>query len=443
MKKFIIMFLLISSMFLCFGFSLKSQSVYAEKTSGILTIECLNKKQNLNFNKYKVKSNIHTVEWEASKFNRKRASKIQAKTIDELIKAGAEKETAFDIVFNGIKKDINLFINKINTDYKNATAKLNGETFSIEKEKIGYSLNKNELYEKILNNLKQENFSVLRIEPEKLMPKYYYGDIAKSLNLRSEFKTNIERSTPERKHNIALALSKFNGKSIFPGETLSFNKMTGARNKKNGYKEAKIIVNGVYTDGIGGGVCQASTTLYNAAVLSGITANARNHTLPPSYVKKGLDAMVNSNGSDLKITNNLNLPVFIKSHITESEAVVKFYGSALNEKNYKTKSVIIEEMPSKGNKLIKDTEQKYLDKVKYQGEQFQLQYPTKGYKTATYLLEYNKGKLVKETLIRKDVYPATEGIIIEGILPKPAETLMENISNSSNITDALQNLIST
>ena len=108
-----------------------------------------------------------------------------------------------------------------------------------------------------------------------------------------------------------MALEKFNGLVINPNEEISFNSITGPHTSENGYKSAIVIYNGEFTDGIGGGICQASTTLYNALLTSGVQINeVHKHTLPIRYVPLALDAMVSEYTADLKFVNTTDYPTF-------------------------------------------------------------------------------------------------------------------------------------
>ena len=119
-----------------------------------------------------------------------------------------------------------------------------------------------------------------------------------------------------------------------PGETLSYNKATGNRTVTNGYKNAPVIVQGVVQDGIGGGVCQVSTTLYNATLYSGLEiVQLRNHTIPSSYVPKGRDATVADSGIDFVFKNNLNHPIYIKNYVSGNTVTCQIYGSSKDKQN--------------------------------------------------------------------------------------------------------------
>ena len=129
-------------------------------------------------------------------------------------------------------------------------------------------------------------------------------------------------------YNIALALKRCST-VVMPGETFSYNKATGPRTISNGFQNASVIVSGTYQDAPGGGVCQGSTTLFNAALLSGLDiTQVRNHSKTSSYVPRGRDAMVNDSDSDFKFTNNFNHPVYISAYAGGGQASVKIYGSS-------------------------------------------------------------------------------------------------------------------
>ena len=146
-----------------------------------------------------------------------------------------------------------------------------------------------------------------------------------------------------------------------PGESFSFNKTVGRRTEENGFRRAKIIVGGQYTDGVGGGVCQASTTLYNAALLAGmkVTAVSR-HSLVPSYVDPSFDAMVNGSGSDLKFVNAGEDPVFIRAVATNGKATAEFYSSELPYK-VQLKSVTVKTGERPADTEFVDTERRYTE----------------------------------------------------------------------------------
>jgi vancomycin resistance protein YoaR len=153
--------------------------------------------------------------------------------------------------------------------------------------------------------------------------------------LRASFSTDFVENPP-REHNIRLAVSKFNNLVVNAGDEVSFNKVVGPRTEQNGFLEAKIIIDGEYTDGIGGGVCQVSTTVFNAVALAGLEiVESHNHSLPSYYVGLGRDAMVSA-ASDLRFTNNTGRQIIFKSGVLDHSVWVKIYGRTKGPQiNYK------------------------------------------------------------------------------------------------------------
>lgn len=128
----------------------------------------------------------------------------------------------------------------------------------------------------------------------------------------SNFSTNYAASNVNRTTNLRLAANKINGTVLMPGETFSYNNIVGERTIAAGYKEAPIYVSGRVEDGLGGGICQITTTLYNAAVFANLEIVERtNHQFVPSYVGAGRDATVVYGAIDFKFKNNRNYPIKI------------------------------------------------------------------------------------------------------------------------------------
>ena len=126
--------------------------------------------------------------------------------------------------------------------------------------------------------------------------------MVKSVNsLLSEHTTSFNQKLEGRSKNIKVSSDRISDVLLMPGEVFSYNKQTGVRTISNGYFNAPVIVNGKLEDAPGGGVCQTSTTLYNAVLYSGLKINSvRNHSLTSAYAPRGKDAMVNDSGTDFK-----------------------------------------------------------------------------------------------------------------------------------------------
>lgn len=202
------------------------------------------------------------------------------------------------------------------------------------------------------------------------------------------FTTYFDASNTNRASNISLAASKLNGAVIESGKTLSFNDTVGARLAENGFLPAKIIEKGEFVEGIGGGVCQVSTTLYNAALLSGLeVVEYHPHSLAVSYVAPSRDAMVSGTAFDLKIKNNGKTPIYIRSKAQNGSVTFCVYG--LKDGNeYSFKSNVTGSVPA--------PEEQVDDPAKARNGKDGLL--SEGY------LEITKNGYKKSVLIRKDKY---------------------------------------
>jgi len=133
---------------------------------------------------------------------------------------------------------------------------------------------------------------------------------------------------PNRIHNVQLVAQLIDGKLIAPGATFSFNAATGARTADKGFREAPVIINGEVTNGLGGGVCQVSTTVFNAAYEAGLKITERtNHALYISHYPQGRDATVNYPDIDLKFVNDTGHWLLLRTFVSSSSLSVNLYGT--------------------------------------------------------------------------------------------------------------------
>ena len=138
---------------------------------------------------------------------------------------------------------------------------------------------------------------------------------------------------PNRLHNVRLVAQLVDGALIAPGAEFSFNKTTGERTPERGFLEAPVIINGELQNGIGGGVCQVSTTVFNAAFDAGLSITSRtNHALYISHYPQGRDATVNYPDTDLRFQNDTNRWLLLRTFVGVSELTVNLYGTPVNRR---------------------------------------------------------------------------------------------------------------
>ena len=216
----------------------------------------------------------------------------------------------------------------------------------------------------------------------------------------ASYTTYFNASETARSQNIRIAASLINGIIIQPYGEFSFNQTVGRRTQEAGFKQAKIIVNGEYVLGTGGGVCQVSTTLYNAALKSGLTViEFHPHTLLVSYVPPSRDARVSSQ-SDLKFVNPHAFPVKLLAKTFDGGVRVTFTGKK-GEYRYEISSHILQEIPPPPP-IVKQGEKEEI-----------LRSPKNGVKSESYLECYHGDQLVTRKRLRTDEYRPTQAIIVK------------------------------
>lgn len=370
-----------------------------------------------NLNENIKQSSQFDLNYEINKYHRFGSKNERQNLLKNMLNKNFDEKIALNYLFPNLDKKIEQIEKSINVKPKNAEIFINPNTekvFDIKNEIIGIKLDKEKLYKNLANKYlsKQEltlKMPIITITPE--FTKQYFKNFT---NLRSDFSTNISSSSADRKHNIKNALNSLNKIEIQPGEVFSFNKCIGKRTEENGYKTAKIIVNNEFVEGLGGGVCQVSTTLYNSALLAGLDIiEANKHSKQVSYVKYGFDAMVNFGSSDLKFKNNLTEKITIITNYSPSKIRIRIFGEDLNNKSIKLTNEISNIIDPQ-NEIIYDTKQEYLDKVQFDDESFQLKKGNRGMDIKSYRETYVNNELVKKELLRTDKYKVQNSVIVYG-----------------------------
>ena len=216
-------------------------------------------------------------------------------------------------------------------------------------------------------------------------------EIRRRTSLLCRFATRFDSSNLPRSSNIALACSKINGTVLGAGQTFSFNRTVGERTTANGFMPAKIISGGRFVEGVGGGVCQVSTTLYNAAILSGLKiAEYHPHSLLVSYVAPSRDAMVSGSYFDLKLTNTRATPVYLRLSASGGEVVCSVYGEDDGVKRAFV-SQVVETIPVPGDVVVEGEDERVLS------------HGHEGAVSLGYVVE-RRGEVSVKKLIRRDRY---------------------------------------
>lgn len=249
-------------------------------------------------------------------------------------------------------------------------------------------------------------------------------------DLLATYSTKYDGGNVDRTTNLKLACQKINDKVILPGETFSYNKALGERTTAAGYKYAKVYENGEVVDGIGGGICQISSTLYNSVLMANMeVTERRNHMFVTSYTPAGRDATVVYGQTDFKFKNTRTYAVKIKASCSNGIATVSIYG--IKEENEYTVSFstkTISTIPYTVKYVNDSTLASGTEKVKQSG--------TNGMITETYIIKSLNGKVVSRKLLSKDTYNAMQRIILRGT--KGSSTNVNNNTQNNTPTAPTQ-----
>lgn len=245
-------------------------------------------------------------------------------------------------------------------------------------------------------------------------------------NLLSTYSTKYDGGNVDRTTNLRIACQKLNDKVILPGETFSYNKTLGERTAAAGYKYAKVYENGEVVDGIGGGICQISSTLYNSVLMANMeVTERRNHQFITSYTPAGRDATVVYGLTDFKFKNTRNYAVKIKASCSNGIATISIYG--IKEENEYTVSFstkTISTIPYTVKYVNDSTLAAGTEKVKQAG--------ANGMITETYIIKSLNGKVVSSKLLSKDTYNAMQRIIARGTKGTTNNTTSNGNNNNTS-----------
>lgn len=201
------------------------------------------------------------------------------------------------------------------------------DSFTFAGEQTGIAINEEQLKSDIQSALSAKQFDkVITVSASEVQPEYSTAAAKQKYKTIGTYTTNTT-SNSKRNTNIRLAAAALNGTIVGPGQEVSFNDMVGQRTEAKGYQGAAAYNNGEVVQEIGGGVCQVSTTLYNAALKAGMKISMRrSHTFEPSYVTPGMDATVSWGGPDFRFINTSSSAIGIKASYSNQTVTVSIYG---------------------------------------------------------------------------------------------------------------------
>ncbi len=342
---------------------------------------------------------------------------VQKEVLQEEILNNIEQRKAEEIIENHEKQIIEIPIKQTAADPINMD-KIYSEVYTEPKDAY-YESNPFKIYaevngidlaqplEEVKNEIASEKKEEYRIALKITPAQKTINDIGTEAfpYLISSFSTKYDASNLNRSKNLAIAAGKINGTVLMPGETFSFNKVVGKRTIEEGYKDAKIYADGGVVDGLAGGICQISSTLYNAVLLANLQiTERRNHSFTTSYVPAGRDATVVYGTTDFQFTNSRNYPIKIEASVANGIASFKIHGIA-EENEYEVKIIPVT------TQSIPYSTQYIPDATLAPGQQVVTQAGHSGYKVTTYKELKQNGITVSREVLSNDTYQPMKAIV--------------------------------
>ena len=305
------------------------------------------------------------------------------------------------------------------------------DSFVMEDSRDGFSPDKDKLVSDIKSAVKSKSYTEqIAVTGEKLSAESS-ANISGAYQTLATFTTKTT-SNAVRNKNIELACKKLNGTIVRPGEEFSFNQTVGQRTKEAGYGEAAAYNNGEVVQEVGGGVCQPSTTLYNAVVKAGLKVTARqSHTFKPSYVTPGMDATVSWGGPDFKFANlpskqeysyDTSYAIGIKASYSNQTVTVSIYGRPVLKPGY--------------TYTLESIQTKTIEKVRKLIEPGSDKTPTTGSEGSVWevrLVIKKDGQVVSNNVDHNSLYSGHIEYYTDEV---PTESASESESESESIGDA-------
>ena len=347
----------------------------------------------------------------------------------ERIKTGKPYETTLSFEENSVRTAVDTYANEHDLPAVNATVTYNSEENKIDyvPDVPGAVVNRDAFISKLLSAKSGETIDV---PFDEVKAEITLDNVAEHFVLRGKMTTSFKGSNNNRKYNIKKGVGMITGTVLEPGDVFSANQTLGVRNKSNGWKLAGAYNSGATVQEYGGGVCQLSSTLYNAAVKSNLEIVYRqNHSMPVSYIDKGLDATINSVGNeiDFKFKNSSSSSIIIIGYITGNNLTFEIYGVPLIEESEGEFDEI--RLRAKKTKTLTPGSEKEveIDYSKPAGYREETQERRNGSVYQSYKAYYKDGEMIREEELAVSTYKAFAGKIVVG----PSESSGNSDSDSS------------
>ncbi|MBC8064613.1 MAG: VanW family protein, partial [Chlorobia bacterium] len=296
-----------------------------------------------------------------------------------------------------------------------------GGTIVREPEVTSYELDESALSGAVVAGLEGNGEIEIPIkEAPKKLPDEKLAEISEVM---SEFSTKFPAYQASRNTNIRLASAKLNGQILMPGEQLSFNTCVGRRTVQGGYRLAPVLVSGRHDTGIGGGICQVSTTFYNASLLADLKIVKRsNHSIPSAYVAVGRDATVDYGSLDFVIENNQEGPIAVTSQYENGKITFRVLGKKVPGKTVK---VVTSGHSAWGNGV-----KTVVDRSLPAGSRRVIEKGSAGHAITTFRVVFENGVEVRKDVLGRSIYRGSPRIIAVNNAPRAPKPSAPSVAST-------------
>jgi len=302
-----------------------------------------------------------------------------------------------------LRKTIIKMAGVIDRPAKNASLSISEGSISVLPEQDGIKLDR-EASATAISTALTNGTARISLSPVVDKPRITARELQRIDTVLASYTTRFVRSKKDRSHNLNVASSRVNKTILLPGEEFSYNKVVGERTLSTGFRNAIIFVKGQMEEGVGGGICQVSSTLYNAVLLAGLDITERHHhSRTVVYVPAGRDATVAYGSRDLRFKNSCSSPIYITETITGSRLRAAIYGSSADKKTVSVYNGQTSYTPINGKKTVVDrTIPPGTTKVTDKG--------SKGVSTVVYRKIVDETGQPRVEVVSRDKYPAQQVI---------------------------------
>lgn len=394
----------------------------------VITLGYEKDKWEIAFSDVKASYGIAEVVEEAYNYGRMGTEKERVAMVSALQKEGKDFPLGFTYDQEALDKILNEIADEFYQEMENSSMTRANGSFVITDEKEGRKMDMNATREAVAGAIEAMESASVGIVADVVEAEIGYADNLNVTDLLGSFSTTYSGGDVNRNTNLVVGCEYINGTVLAPNEVFSAEKSLGEQTYERGYRSAGVYVNGKVESGMGGGVCQITTTVYNAAIMAELEIVERfPHSMTVGYVPLGRDAAIADGYKDLKIKNNTEFPIYLEAYAANGVLQVNIYGNESRDANRSVAfDTVYEGTIPKPGEIVKE------DPELQEGERVITHTGRTGSKVSVYKTVYDGQKQVSRDWFSSSSYRAVADEVSVGTKPLDAmagETLTPGIDD--------------